>query len=543
MSGKRAITKQEKVEEILRCGKDPIYFINKYVSIQHPVKGRIPFSTYEFQDDVVRDVQQHRFNIVLKSRQLGLSTVSAAYAAWYALFHKDKNILVIATKLPTAINFIKKVKVALANVPEWLIMGTITANKQNVNFSNGSQIIAIPTSEDAGRSEALSLLIVDEAAFIRGFEDIWTGLWPTISTGGRALILSTPNGVGGMYYDLWVGAESGQNNFNPIKLPWYIHPEHDEAWFKEETKGMPKRKVAQEMLCDFLSSGDTFLQSEDLERLRDEIREPIAKEGFDSNVWIWKRPESNTRYVISADVARGDAADYSTFHIINADKCEVVAEYMGKIPPEKLAVLLDEWGRKYNNALACPENNTFGYFTCVWLRDNGYPRMYYNMRNGGNADPFAFVQPDTSNIPGFSTQGNTRPQILTKLGELIRSNQIKIYSQRLYTQMQSFVWINSKPVALKGSHDDLIMSLAIGSWLIEGSTSSADLATAHAYAMLKATSRDSRDKSTLPGGIDDVRAVKPSNMYMIKPSEVYRPRSSDDYSHYRDASDLGWLLK
>ena len=540
---KRTLTKQEKVTEILKCGKDPGYFINKYIQIQHPVKGRIPFNTFDFQDDVINNMQTHRFNIVLKSRQLGLSTIAAAYSAWFALFHKDKNILVIATKLPTAINFIKKVKVAIANIPDWLIMGSITANKQSVNFSNGSQIVAIPTSEDAGRSEALSLLIVDEAAFIRGFEDIWTGLWPTISTGGRAFILSTPNGVGGAYYDTWVGAESGQNNFNPIKLPWYIHPEHDEAWFKEETKGFSKRKIAQEMLCDFLSSGDTFLQPEDLEFLREEIKEPIAREGDDKNVWIWKHPVPETRYVISADVARGDAADYSTFHIINADNNEVVVEYMGKIPPEKLANLIDVWGRKYNDALACPENNTFGYFTCVWLRDNGYPRLYYNHKNGGSGDPFGFNQPDTGKLPGFSTQGTTRPQILTKLEELLRNKQLKIYSQRFYTQLQTFVWINSRPVALKGSNDDLIMSLAIGSWLLEGTSTTADNDVAHTYAMLNATKRYSRDKSVLPGGIDEVRPPRHANMYMIKPSEVYRPRASDDFSHYHDASDLGWLLK
>ena len=167
-----AITsKQRQIKEIVRCGKDPVYFMNKYVKIQHPTKGLIPFNTYPFQDDAVGDFNDHRFNIILKSRQLGISTLTAAYAVWLAAFYKDKNVLVIATKLAVAQNFIKKVKVALRSMPKWLLMPEIVGNnKQAVEFSNGSQIKAVPTSDDAGRSEALSLLIVDEAAFVRNLK-------------------------------------------------------------------------------------------------------------------------------------------------------------------------------------------------------------------------------------------------------------------------------------------------------------------------------------------------------------------------------------
>ena len=185
--------KQKQVREIIKCGKDPTHFFNTYVKIQHPTKGTIPFKTYDFQDQCVEDFRQHRFNIVLKSRQLGLSTISAAYAAWLAIFYKDKNILVIATKLSVAQNFIRKVKFVLHSMPKWLLLPEIVNNnKQALEFSNGSTIKAIPTSEDAGRSEALTLLIVDEAAFVRNFDTIWTGLYPTLSTGGQAIVLSTP---------------------------------------------------------------------------------------------------------------------------------------------------------------------------------------------------------------------------------------------------------------------------------------------------------------------------------------------------------------
>jgi len=537
---KQTYTREDKVREIIRCGKDPIHFINEYVHIQHPARGRILFKTYDFQNDIISALINNRFNVVLKSRQLGLSTIAAAYATWLAIFHKDKNILVIATKLDTAINFIKKVKVALETVPDWLLLPKYDNNKRSVNFSNGSQITAIPTSEDAGRSEALSLLIVDEAAFIRNFEDIWTGLFPTISTGGAALVISTPNGVGGMYYKLCIEAESGHNGFNLIKLPWWLHPDHDDAWFFKETKNLPRRKVAQEFLCEFNASGDTFLQADDLAYLRDEIRTPIAKKGFDNNVWIWKEPIPGHKYVITADVARGDASDYSTFHILDADECEVVAEYMGKIPPEKLALLIEEWGHQYNDALACPENNSFGYFTCVTLRDRGYPHIFYDRRKYGG-DIFAYTPPDPDKLPGFSTQGNTRPQILAKLEETIRNKVVKIYSQRLYNQLQSFVWYGSKPTAQKDSHDDLIISLAIAVWLVGPATAQATSATALAQAMLKSISRESSTTKDLFANVNLVKPINAISKTSVAPQVVFRPRETltiDDSS----ASDIQWLL-
>ena len=279
------LNKQKQISEIVKCGKDPAYFINRYVQIQHPMKGRIAFHTFPFQDECLKEFNEHRFNVVVKSRQLGLSTLTAAYAVWLALFRKDKSILVIATKLAVAQNFIKKVKVALSGIPQWMWITDITAkNTQAIEFSNGSQIKAVPTSDDAGRSEALSLLIVDEAAFIRNFDELWKGLYPTLSTGGRAILVSTPNGTGGQYYDIYHGAEQGTNEFNSIKLPWDVHPERDDDWFQKEARNLNKQQIAQELLCDFQASGDTFLSSEDIAKLQANIRSPIEKWGPESSV-------------------------------------------------------------------------------------------------------------------------------------------------------------------------------------------------------------------------------------------------------------------
>lgn len=534
------MTRQAVVAEILKCGKDPVYFMKKYCKIQHQVRGLIPFETYDFQDDCVKSFQEHRFNIVLKSRQLGLSTVTAAYCVWYAIFKKDKNVLVIATKLNTAINFIKKVKTILDNLPSWLLLTKFEPTKQSIRFTNGSSITAVPTSPDAGRSEALALLIIDEAAFIRDFDEIWTSLYPTLSTGGSAIILSTPNGVGGQYYRLWMEAETKANDFNPIRLPWWVHPEHDQVWFDKETKNLPKRKISQEFLCDFISSGDTFLQASEFDKLRDMIRSPILKEGPQNGVWIWKQPEQGRRYVISADVSRGDSSDYSTFHIIDYETCEVVVEFLGKLPPDRLADVLFDYGKKYNDALLCPEQNTFGYFTCVKLKDAGYPRLFYQTANAIDIFEYRPVDPDA--IPGFSTQTKTRTQILAKLEEVIRNGQLKTYSQRLYDQLQAFVWNGSKAMASKDAHDDLVMSIAIGVWLTEGGAGSNDASMSMAYAMLAATSRSGRNIEQLPMNATDVRPVPNPRIHGFTPQNVSKPRNSEDVK-IESMTDFSWLYK
>jgi hypothetical protein len=451
-------------QEILKCGRDPIYFIKKYVFIQHPTKGTLQFKTFPYQDDCINAFQEHRFNIVLKSRQLGLSTLAAAYSIWMAIFRKDKNILVIATKLKVAQNFIKKVGFALAKLPPWLVLPEITGNnKQQIEFSNGSQIKSIPTSEDAGRSEALSLVIIDEAAFIRNFESIWTSLYSTLSTGGRGIILSTPNGVGDKYHEIYSQAELGKNKFNPIKLLWDVHPERDQKWFEEESKNMSPKQVAQELMCDFVSSGNTFVDSERLNELLHGIQTPIEKSGPENGLWTWEYPKLGNNYVIAADVSRGDANDFSTCQVIDTKTSVIAAEFQGKLRPDQFAEFLYDLGVKYNKALLCPENNTFGYAVIMKLHDKNYPNLWYQ----NESDRFESLysnEPKLHKI-GFSTQGGSKTQILTKLEETIRNKKIIIKSSRLYNELKTFIINGKRTEASKGNHDDLVMALAIAVWI------------------------------------------------------------------------------
>ncbi len=536
--------KAKQVQEIIKCGKNPNYFFNNYVKIQHPVKGLIKFDTFEFQDDCVDVFNDERFSIVLKSRQLGLSTLVAAYSVWMALFQRDKNILVIATKLTVAQNFITKVKTMFRSLPSWIVMpDLVTNNKQLLQFSNGSSIKAIPTSDDAGRSEALSLLIVDEAAFVKNFDDLWMGLYPTISTGGRVIILSTPNGVGGQYHKLYTDAEAGVNEFKAIKLPWDVHPERDQDWFEETTKNLSDRQIAQEYLCDFASSGETFLSSNDLEYLRIGIRPPIERSGPDMGVGTWKHPLSESQYVISADVSRGDSRDYSTFHIIDVGQSECVAEYKGKIPPDRFGELLMKFGKMYNNALVCPENNSYGYATILKLKELKYPNLYYKKRKAVYIGDYT---PEYSaDLAGFTTSGRTRSLILTKLEEALRNKLIKIYSSRFYEELKTFVWIGNKAQGMKGHNDDLVMSFAIGTWIFDASDGYSKSTRAVNDAMLKAMSVTRNTYDDLPDAILDGRPHNnPSSKNKNVDKTVNRNiHSSDIKNKIKILNEWDWVIK
>jgi hypothetical protein len=531
-----ANNKKRQVNEIVKCGKEPHYFINNYVKIQHPERGTIPFNTYKFQDECVNDFIENRFNIIVKSRQLGLSTLVAAYAVWLAIFYKDKNILVIATKLAVAQNFIKKVKVAIRSLPPWLVLPEITGNnKQSVEFSNGSTIKAIPTSDDAGRSEALSLLIIDEAAFVRNFDELWMGLYPTLSTGGRAIVLSTPNGVGGQYYDLYMKAEAGENDFKPTKLPWDVHPERDDSWFENECKALNEKQIAQELMCDFAAAGDTFLTAREIEYVRQCVKAPIDRWGYENAVWVWKYPLAERKYIISADVARGDGADYSTFVVFDVQSSEVVADFKAKIPPDHFAAVLAEAGRRYNNAVLAPESNTYGYAVLMKLNELKYPSIYFAKEK----DKFAVMYGD-GNIgkAGFSTQGPSRAKILTKLEEVIRNKSLLIYSSRVYEELKTFIWKGTKPQAMKGKNDDLVMALAIGCWLFDASAEYSKQTTDLNAAMLKAMGVNRSDSKIRNDKLDNLRRLNPFKPVIVSGDQPDPEKSSDD-----PLNDFLWLLK
>jgi hypothetical protein len=460
------LSKEEITREILKCGKDPAYFLDNYARIVHQERGVIPFKTYKFQKDLLNDFHDHRYNVILKSRQMGISTIVSGYVAWMMLFFKEKNILVMATKQNTAIEIVDKVRDMVESVPDFLKIARVTTNNRTkFELSNGSKIQGTPTSKDAGRGQALSLLIIDEAAFVDDMEDLWTGLLPTVSTGGRCIALSTPNGVGNWFHKTYVDAESGANNFKPTRLPWTVHPEYTQEWFINMTKNMSKRDIAQEFECNFNASGETVINPADIERIKKTISEPKYKTWIDRNYYVWKEFENGGSYILVADVSRGDGKDFSVFHVIDVKNMEQVAEYQGKIDPDNFAKLLFDVGREYGNCMAVVENNNIGYSVITKLIDMRYPNVYYSTKSSNDFIDSSTAQYSSNSVPGFTTSQKTRPLIISKLEEFIRNKILKINSQRTINELDTFLWVNGRPEAQKSYNDDLVMSLAIACWV------------------------------------------------------------------------------
>ncbi len=461
-----SLSKKEVMKEIVKCGKTPGYFINTYAKITHPQKGLIPFHLYDFQKELLNDFQDYRFNVILKARQLGISTISAAYVAWLMMFHREKNVLVIATKFSTAANLVKKVKAIIKNLPDWLRISNVSIdNRTSFELSNGSQIKASSTSGDAGRSEALSLLVIDEAAHVEGLEELWMGLYPTLSTGGRCIALSTPNGVGNWFHKIYSEAESSSNDFHHTILPWSVHPDRDLVWFEKETRNMSRREIAQELECNFNMSGETVFSSEDLEKYLESCVEPKYRTGFDRNLWIWENFEEGQDYFITADVARGDGKDYSTAIVFKVNTMEIVAEYKGKTTPDIFSKILFDIGSEYGNCLLVVENNSVGYSVLEKLRENTYPNLYYSIKSTHEYIEEYQAETMTNAVPGFTMTSKTRPLIVAKMEEFIRNDLIKIYSSRLLSEMKTFVWNHGRAEAMRSYNDDLIMACAVGCWV------------------------------------------------------------------------------
>jgi len=463
----RKLTKTEIRKEVLKCGKDPVYFIKNYVKIIHPIRGLIPFSLYPFQEEVVEDFRKNRFNVVLKARQLGISTTIAGFIAWLILFHRGKNVLIMATKLDTAGNLVRKVKLAMKSLPKWLTISKIEIdNRNNFKLDNQSQVKAISTSGDAGRSEALSLLVVDEAAHVENMDKLWAGLQPTLSTGGDCIIASTPCGVGNVFHKIYSEAEQNLNDFNPIVLPWDVHPERDLEWYEKECRSLSRREIAQELNCNFNMSGESVIHPDDLLWIKENIQEPKYRTGFDRNLWIWETYKTGEKYFLTADVARGDGGDNSAFVVINVRTLEVVAEYYGQIPHDMFAPLIAETGREYGSCLAVVENNK-GDAVLMKLKDLAYPNVYFSRKTTHEYVDQYQAEGQTQVIPGFTMTEKNRRFVIAKLEEMIRNKMIKTHSRRFFSELETFIWTSSRPQAMRGYKDDLTISMAIACWVHE----------------------------------------------------------------------------
>jgi hypothetical protein len=526
-------------EEYKRCLIDPIYFMKKYVKIQHPLRGTISFDLYEFQEKSLTDLIKYDYNIILKSRQMGITTLTSAYALWLMIFHKDKNILCISIKQETAKEIVTRVRFANNNLPSWLKVKCTEDNRLSLRLENGSQIKAVSSSGDAGRSSALSLLIIDEAAFIDSIEEIWLSAQQTLSTGGKAIILSTPNGVGNFFHKTWVSSEEGQSKFNTINLPWHLHPERNQEWRDEQTKLLGIRGAAQECDCDFSTTGHTVLDVEILKIYKNKgFKDPLEKRWQEQSFWIWKYPDYNCNYLICADVARGDGGDKSAFHVLNLESLEQVAEYKGCVDTKTYGNLLVSAAQEYNNAILVVENNNVGWATLQQIIDLQYPNTFYS----SNDLQYIDLQRTISNKinkeerdlkPGFTTTTKTRPLIISKLESYFREQSVIINSIRLYEELSVFIWNGSKAEAMTGYNDDLVTSLGMGLWVRDTSLRLKSESALYNKSLISSISKTSADPVYLSDGTH--AAQEYWKMHTISRGVTTSPFD-------KNVEDLRWLL-
>ena len=514
-------------QEFLKCANDPEYFMKKYCYIQHPTRGRILFNLYPFQGKVLNLFKDHQYLITLKSRQLGISTLAAGYSLWLMLFHKDKNILALATTQATARNLVTKVQFMYDNLPKWLKLKHSEYNKLSLRLKNGSRIKAVSSNSDSARSEAVSLLLIDEAAFIDNIEETFTAAQQTLATGGQCLALSTPNGVGNLFHHTWERAEVKENSFVPIRLPWHVHPERNQSWRDQQDSDLGVRMAAQECDCDFLSSGDTVLLPEDMIHYESTlIRDPVERRGVDGNLWIWEQADYTKSYMVVADVARGDSTDYSAFHVFDIEEAKQVAEYKGKLSPKDFGNVLVAIGSEYNDALLVVENANIGWATIEQILEREYRNLYYSPRSEHETvESYMAKYENNRLVPGFTMSMKSRPLVIAKMMEYIRERSVTLFSQRLLNEMRVFIWKNGKAQAQTNYNDDLVMSFATGLYVRDTALrlrqQGMDLARAQLSSFSSLNQRN-------PAVITNV-ARPQNNPYLIE-----TPHGTED---------IGWILK
>ena len=522
--------------EYLECVQNPVHFMKKYCTIQHPKKGKIKFALYDYQETMLDEFTSKRYNIILKSRQLGISTLSAGYSLWMMLFHQDKNILVIATGKDTAKNLVTKVRIMYDGLPSWLKTSVEETNKLSLRFANGSQIKAIASNESAGRSEALSLLILDEAAFIDKVDVIWTAAQQTLATGGDCIALSTPNGVGNWFHKQWVGAENGTNEFSTIRLHWTNHPDRDQTWRDEQDKILGPSQAAQECDADFLTSGESVVDPKILTWYQENmVKAPVLEEGIDRNLWVWEQPDYSKQYIVVADVARGDGTDYSACQVFELADMSQCAEYKGKLGTTEYGHFLIDLSTRYNDALLVIENNNVGWATIQTIIDRGYKNLFYQSKDykyvdSENQYSNKYRPEERSMVAGFTTTMKTKPLVIAKMEEYTREKLVKLHSNRLIDELFVYIYKNSKTEAMEGYNDDLVMSYSIALWIRD--------------TELRLHTDKNKQQWAMMNSMLDSNGNKPEASAGFQKGNPDHPKENPyEMQIGKDREDLTWLIK
>ena len=442
----------EEIKEYAKCMKNPSYFARTYLKVISLDKGLVPFDLYPYQEDMFNHFNNNRFSIVLACRQSGKSISSVAYLLWYAIFHPEKTIAVLANKGATAREMLARVTLMLENLPFFLQPGCKALNKGSIEFSNNSRIIAAATSGSSIRGMSVNLLFLDEFAFVENAAEFYTSTYPVVSSGEstRVIITSTANGIGNVYHKLYEGAVQGTNEFKPFRVDWWDVPGRDETWKKQTVSNTSELQFQQEFGNTFHGTGNTLIDGDKLLGLKAD--EPI-KQTIDTR--IYKDPVDGHDYMIFVDVAKGRGQDYSTFNIIDVSTrpFQQVAVYQNNnISPLLFPDIIHKYAMLYNEAYVVVESNDQGAVVC-----NG---LYYDLEYE-NVYVESLVK---ANSIGVTMNRKIKRIGCSNLKDLIEQNKLMVPDGQTIIELSTFEARGNSFEAKAGNHDDLVMNLVMFSW-------------------------------------------------------------------------------
>jgi len=569
------MTQEELIQEYAKCYQDTPYAIKTYLETYDNTQSKyVPFILFPEQEMMLNNFDTYNDNITKKYRQAGVSTATAAWVSknlQFASKTRPEKILIIANKLDTASEFANKVRGFLNQWPAWINVGFSKEKDSQKHFklNNGCEVKAVATSVDALRGYTPTTLIFDEAAYIEAGDNLWAACMASLSTGGKVIVISTPNGYDKIYYEVYEQSIKGLNNFHISELHWendprftkdlfwvktkdvvhfllnredydeneFIH-EHElskfeglikkgykpcSSWFESMVKKLKydRRKVSQELESAFLGSGDNVIPVETIEQIKDvHVMDP--EEMFMGNqLWVWEKPKEGHRYILGCDVSRGDSEDFTSIVIIDFDERRQVLEYLGKIPPDLAADIIYKWGTIYKAYVVTDITGGMGVATSRKLQELGYKDLYIEGLN--TVDKWKYNPGAADKVPGLAFN-NKRVQIISAFEEALRHNFV-VRSKRLLNELHTFVYINGRPNHMRGKHDDLIMALAMALYVGESSFSQLQKADDLTKAMLDGWLTEANENpgvvssepifGVMGGGTSDIKKQYTENSWLF----------------------------
>ena len=457
---------KENIIEYGKCAEDPLYFIKNYVQIVSLDHGLVPFEMYGFQEDMVSTMHDNRFSIFKLPRQSGKSTIIISYLLHYALFNANVNIAVLANKSVTARDILSRLQLAYENLPKWMQQGIIAWNKGNIELENGSKIIAAATSSSAIRGGSYNIIFLDEFAFVPSnvAEQFFASVYPTITSGQntKVIIVSTPHGMN-MFYKIWVDAQERRNDYIATEVHWSEVPGRDEEWKKETIRNTSESQFNAEFECEFLGSIDTLISAHRLKTLV--YRNPIqSNAGLD----IYVRPENNNVYMITADVSRGTANDYSAFVVFDVTEIpyKVVAKFRdNEIKPLLFPTKIHEVAKAYNQAYVMVEVNDIGEQVANALQfDLEYDNLVMASMRGRAGQVLGAGFSGGRAQLGVRTTKAVKKIGCSNLKQLIEDNKLIIEDYDSVNELSTFIVRGSSYQADDGCNDDLVACMFMFAW-------------------------------------------------------------------------------